>query len=191
MVCTVNDFCGPGCAGLLAIRDPYGVHAICARRGGLGRARRTVLPVRAIGAPPDAGPPPPPPPPPRPPRRTRLAASVISAPRQLDDYFEGSLYRRALWTCIAFAAGARPQLGSSDRLKGSLTVPLCGAVPHGCHRRRQAPSRSGRNALIERVCTTVVACRTLKPAVAGRMTGVLDGIFSKLGIFQGLVSRGK
>ena len=63
--------------------------------------------VRAIGSPPDAGPPPPPPPPP--PRRTRLAASVISAPRQLDVYFEGSLYRRALWTCIAFAAGAQPR----------------------------------------------------------------------------------
>ena len=67
--------------------------------------RRTTPAVWAIGVPPDTGPPPPPPPPA--PRRTRLAASVISAPRQLDVYFEGNLYRRALWTCIAFAAGAR------------------------------------------------------------------------------------
>jgi hypothetical protein len=78
-----------------------------------------VLPVRAIGAPSEAGPPPPPPPP-RPPRRTRLAASVISAPRQLDDYFEGSLYRRALWTCIAFAAGVRTASGSGCRHKVNM-----------------------------------------------------------------------
>ena len=73
------------------------------RRSSAVQPRQRSLRLRAIGVPPDAPPPPPPPPPPR---RTRLAASVISAPRQLDVYFEGSLYRRALWTCIAFAAGA-------------------------------------------------------------------------------------
>ena len=142
--------------------------ALCARSSAI-QPRQSTLRVRAIGVPPDAPPPPPPPPPPR---RTRLAASVISAPRQLDVYFEGSLYRRALWTCIAFAAGVaavrcsiahaqvsvgehQPGIVGADTCGRPLAASSCGQTAQWLHQGSPRASVPGHDSTYKHHCSTL------------------------------------
>ena len=78
----------------------------------MGNRRRTLQRTLAVGSPPRdsrggdssfgaASQPPPPPPM----RRTRLTSSILGAPRQVDQYFDGNLARQALWAIIAFGSG--------------------------------------------------------------------------------------